>query len=152
MLRHENDIILGADGLCWAGQSCPREPQVLPVFSSLLEITFFISLTTGSCFSSSREALSELSSTNWRGGARGKGTKPRRKMGESRSQRLSLIPSDLDGNIPLADHRNMTFGGSKKRGGTIRLVKSLQLVQRTRGHFPGCLTEVSFCGKNQRLE
>lgn len=117
-----------------------------------LKLHFFISLTTGSCFSSTREALSELSSTNWRGGARGKGTKPRRKMGESRSQRLSLIPSDWDGNIPLADHRNMTSGGSKKRGGTIRLVKSVQLVQRTRGRFPGCLTEVSFCGKNQRLE
>lgn len=50
-------------------------------------------------------------------------------MGESRSQRLSLMPSVLDGNIPFADHRNTTFSGSKKRRGTIRLVKSVQLVQ-----------------------
>lgn len=41
------------------GSHAQREPQVLPVFSSLLEITFFIPLTTGSCFSSTREALSE---------------------------------------------------------------------------------------------
>lgn len=56
-------------------------------------------------------------------GSEGKGHKTRRKMGESRSQRLSLMPPFLDGNTPLADHRNTSFVC------TISLVKSVQLVQ-----------------------
>lgn len=72
---------------------------------------------------------------------REKGVKPREMRGECRSQRLSLIPPNLAGNYTLhRPQKHASYCGSaeqKKGRDTIRLVKSTQLVQRTRGHLAG---------------
>lgn len=109
-------------------------------------------LTSGSCFSSCGEALSELTGGNWRGGGEGKGHKTQEEReGSVRSQRLSLIPANLDGNAALADHRDMpsAVGVQSRRCDKAGEVAAVGAMIPGTSRWTGCLAEVSFCGKNQ---
>jgi len=97
-------------------------------------------VTTESCFISTREALLELTSTNWQGGSKEKGHKT---QGEEVGAYIPVTKFNITKlgwkSYFLRPQKHVFHCGSaeQKRRDTIRLVKSMQLVQRTLGRFPG---------------
>lgn len=88
---------------------------------------------------------------------RGKGIKPRKKRGERRSQSLSLYHETRMEIILLQTTETCLLlweCGAKKeeRYDKAGEVNAVGATNPGTFHWMGCLTEVSFCGKNQRLE
>lgn len=144
--------LLAAPRLAGQGGHAQEKHRFCP-FSAFPMTKLCVFLTSGSCFSSCREAPSELTGGNWRGGGEGKGHKTQEESwgGTVRSQRVSLKPANLDGNAALADHRNMPSAGGVQSRRCDEACEVAAVGATNPGAFlrPGCLAEVSFCGKNQ---